>query len=301
MSKKKYYRSITNQNEEYTKIVQAYRNKYFNLYRAQFKWTGLTYRQEDYIMRKFYGSGTVAAFKIKGIDELGFAPWTLQTWDMYDLPETVSLINEHNSPLVPSRDLIVDKECVIGYIQRNKKSIQSIVNWYIDRIAQVEMVIITNLQLHKMPYLIPVDEEDSEKIEDIVTKILNNELVLFAKGVDPNLFRAVATGAPYIIDKLCEYKQTLENDLNTYLGIDNAGSVQKAEQVNMDELNANNDEINDSENNFLDSLQEFCKGIKETFNIDISVEPTSKPVNSIGEVHEGNTPGPKGDEDNENN
>ncbi len=211
---------------------------------------------------------------------------------MYDLPETVMLINEHASPLVPSNIQVVDKDVCIGFIQRNKKPLSMIVDWYVERIAQVEMVINTNLHLHKMPYLIPV-EEDQAKIEDAVRRIINNELVLFVEGVDPNLFKAVATGAPYIIDKLHEYKVGLENELKTYLGVDNQGAVEKREQLQLDEVNANNDEINDYASNFLDCLNEFCDNIKETLGITISVKPTSKPVDMAGKVHNGEKPGPK--------
>lgn len=297
MSKKKYYKSM-NPGCTYDECVQAYRNKYFNLYRANFKWTGLDYRQEEYIMRQFYGKGTVAAFKIKNIDELGFAPWAMNTWDMYGLPETVNLVNVYGSPLIPSKIMTVDKDVCLGYIQRNKKPLSLIVDWYIERIAQVEMVINTNLQLHKMPFLIPVDE-DQAKIQDVVDKILSNELCIFVEGADPSLFKAVATGADYIIDKLHEYKVGLENELKTFLGVDNQGAVEKREQLQLDEVNAGNDEINDYANNFLDCLKEWCDNIKETLGITISVEPTSKPVEMSGEVHDGDKPGPDGGEDNE--
>ena len=161
MSKRNYFKNWTNQNDLYAETVQIYRNKYYNLYRAQFKWNGLNYRQEDYIMRRFYQNGTVAAFKIKNIDELGFAPWSMNSWDMYDLPETVSLINEHGSPLIPIQPQVVDKDVCLGYIQRNKKPVAMIVDWYIKRIAQVEMVINTNLQLHKLPFIIPVEDDEA--------------------------------------------------------------------------------------------------------------------------------------------
>lgn len=218
---------------------------------------------------------------------------------MYGLPETVTLVNTYGSPLVPSKSMTVDKDVCLGYIQRNKKPISLIVDWYIERIAQVEMVINTNLQLHKMPFLIPV-EEDQKKAEDILDKILNNELCIFAPGIDPAMFKAVATGAPYIIDSLHEYKVGLENELKTYLGVDNQGAVEKREQLNLDETNANNEEINDYANNFLDCLNEWCDNIREAFGIDISVEATSKPVEAIGEYHEGEKTGPKeGDSDND--
>ena len=296
MAKKNYFRTLMNQNDVYAKTVQMYRNKYYNLYRAQFKWTGLNYRQEDYIMRRFWQQGTVAAFRIKNINELGFAPWTLNSWDMYNLPETVTLINEHASPLIPATVQTVDKDVCLGYIQRNKKPMAMMVDWYVERIAQVEMVINTNLQLHKMPFLIPVDDTTEAIARDAVKRILNNELVLFVEGVDPQLFTCVATQAPYIIDKLCDYKVSLENELRTYLGIDNNG-VEKQEQLQLSEVNANNDEIMDSQNSLLDSLNEWCDNIKEVLGITISVETTSKPVEMDGEIHEGDTPGPKEGED----
>lgn len=297
MSKKKHYK-MSDPGRAYEECVQMYRNKYFNLFRANFKWKGLDYRQEEYVMRQFYGKGTVAAFVIKGADELGFAPWAMQSWDMYDLPETVNLINVHGSPLIPSRTMTVDKDVCIGYIQRNKKPMSMIIDWYIDRIAQVEMVISTNLNLHKMPFLIPVDE-DQAKVQDIVDKIMNNELCIFVEGADPALFKAVATGAEYIIDKLHEYKVGLENELKTYLGVDNAGAIEKREQLQLDEVNAGNDEINDNASNFLDCLEEWCDNIRETLGKELSVEPTSKPVEMAGEMHEGDKTGPKGGDDDE--
>lgn len=138
MAKKSYFKGMLDPTIEYGKIVNMYRNKYYNLYRANFKWTGLDYRQEEYIMKEFYGKGTVAAFKIKNIDELGFAPWTMNTWDMYGLPETVTLLNVYGSPLIPSKPMTVDKNVCLGYIQRNKKPLSMIADWYIERIAQVE-------------------------------------------------------------------------------------------------------------------------------------------------------------------
>lgn len=299
MSKKRFRRYRIDPAAMYADTVQRYREKYFNLYRAGFKWTGLDYRQEDYIMRQFYGKGTVAAFVIKGADELGFAPWAMQSWDMYDLPETVNLINVHGSPLIPARTMTVDKDVCIGYIQRNKRPLSLMVDWYVDRIAQVEAVINTNLQVHKMPFIIPVDDGDADVASDIMDRILNNELCIFAEGVDASAFQAIATAAPYIIDKLHEYKVGLENELKTFLGIDNQGAVEKREQLNLDETNANNAEINDSGNAFLDCLKEWCENIGETLGKELSVESTRQPVEAIGEYHEGEQPGPKGGEDDE--
>lgn len=287
-----------NVNSVYNETVNMLRNKYYALYRSNFKWNNINYRQEDFIMRKFWADGTVAAFKIKNLDEIGFCSWARVTIDMYGETETVTLVNQYGSPLVPSNTQVVDKDVVIGWIQSNRKPLRMIVDWYIERIAQVDMVINTNLNLHKMPFIIPLDKGDKEaknQLNDVVDRILNNELVLFVEGVDPSLFKTVATGAPYIIDKLANYRKDLENDLKTVIGINNPG-VTKIEQLQLSEVNANNAEVNSHDNDYKYQLDKFCERIKETLGYDISVETVREPVQNDGvEKEYEEAPGPKGD------
>jgi len=79
-------------------------------------------------MRKFWKDGTVAAFKIKNLDEIGFASWGRSSVDMYGETETVFLVNQYSSPLVPSTVQTVDKDVVIGWIQSNRKPLAMIVD-----------------------------------------------------------------------------------------------------------------------------------------------------------------------------
>ena len=284
----------------------AYNKKYFNLFRSNyhFKHGGepLNYRQEKFLMRKFWYEGKVAAFKIKNIDDIGFCDWAQITHDMYGEPETVQLINQWSSPLIPSAPQVVDKDVVLGWIQSNQQSVKSIVDWYIQRIAQVDMVINTNLNLHKMPFIIPIDKADKEadkQINDAVSRILNNELIITVKGVDPQLFKAVSTEAPYIIDKLQNYKKDLENDLKTYLGINNPG-VTKIEQLQMSEVQANDSEVNSHDTDYKANLDGFCQRIKDTLGFDISVEVVREQVTEDRQPNEyTEAPGPKGGDSDE--
>ena len=63
----------------------------------KFEWSGLdeenAAQQKDFIMRKFWGMGTVACRPIENTDLLVFAPYAAATYNLYDYPETVSLIN----------------------------------------------------------------------------------------------------------------------------------------------------------------------------------------------------------------
>lgn len=68
-------KKLLNIQNDYARTCHNLRNKFFNLYRSNYEWTGLDYRQEEYVMKELWAKGTVAAFRIKNIDELGFAPW----------------------------------------------------------------------------------------------------------------------------------------------------------------------------------------------------------------------------------
>lgn len=276
----------------YRRTVDCLYNKYYNIYRSNFKTTGLDYRQEYYLMNKFWQDGTIAAFSLKHNAGIAFAPWQMVSWDLYNQPETITLINTYSSPLVPTDIKTVDKEVVIGYLQSNRKPLKKIVSWYIERIAQVEAVINTNLNLNKMPFLVRVDEDNRKKVEDVVDRILNNELVITVDG-DPGAIEAITTAAPYIIDKLQDYKKTLENDLLTYLGIQNCNTA-KQEQLQMAEVNGNNEEINLSDTDFENNLKDFCKRVKEVLGFDISITVSQPDAEADGQEHKlENKTGPK--------
>lgn len=300
MSKKRRYIAEFNPEAEYSRVIHQLNGKYFNLFLSNYKWKGLTYRQENYIMKELYARGTIAAFNIELADELGFAPWARASWDMYGEPETVTLVHTYaqDAKLIPYDVQRVDEQVVIGYLQANRRPLKEVVDWYIARIAQVEMVINTNLQLHKMPFLIPVeDEQTANKVEEIIDRILNNEIVITATGIDPVVFKAIATQAEFIIDKLKNYQIGLENELKTILGINNKGQ-EKIEQLQLSEVNANNDEINQNDSMYERYLKDFCKRVKEVLNKDIDVEVVRPKVEHDGQVHNNEEkPGPKENED----
>lgn len=237
-------------------------------------------------MRKLWAQGTIACRPIDNTDLLAFASYAVQSYNMYDYPETITLIDARNvgSRILPTSPQVVGKDIIIGYAQPNKKSIYSIVKPYIDRIVQVELIKSNNLQLQKMPWLIAVSEEDRDKLEDVVSKILNNELVVFTDVEQIQKLQSLATNTPYILDKLVDYQQQLEHELLTTLGIDNLSNSTLAQtHVSMDAVNSNNQEINAYGSSIESEVKTFIEGINRVFGRNISVAIKSKPVSSIHE------------------
>ena len=253
-------------------------NKYYNIFMNSMEWD-LEREQEDYIMRKFWSEGCIAAFNFKAIDDVGFAPFSVCGIGLYDVPTDVMLVNERNVPGIPNKPLKVNKDVVLGYYQRNHKPVRMVVEYYIDRMAQVDMVVNTNLELHKMPFVVGVSNEDISRAQSLVNKVLNNEIAVFTNMEDLNMVKALVTNTPYIIDKLYAFRNNLESELLTYLGVDN--SQIDVDKLAVDQINANNQLINSNAKGYEKELTKFCKKIKEVLGYEVSVKTTTEPVESV--------------------
>lgn len=102
------------------KIKQNYINKYYNIWMSKFEWEGLDEelkeQQENFIMRKFWSDGTLAARNVDKVNMLAFAPYGGMEYDMYDFPSKVTLVNLRNAPVnvIPFEPQVVNKDVVIG-------------------------------------------------------------------------------------------------------------------------------------------------------------------------------------------
>ena len=209
-------------------------------------------------------------------------PFATISYNYLDFPETVNLINKRgvSEVIIPSGEQVVNKDVAIVYCLPSHKPIKQLVKYYTDRIAQVEIIINNNLKLQNIPFVIGCNEESKDSMEDIVERILNNELVVYSAVGDINKLQTLSTTAPYLIDKLKSYQVSLENELLTTLGIDNSGVQAKKAQMLVDEVNANNDAINDFGNCIIDELKSWLERANKVLNRNISIEAKTKPVDT---------------------
>lgn len=273
------YKFRWDMNVKRSQYEDFYNQKYFNLFMAKWSIKGdaLTTRSKYYLMKQMYTRGSVALWNIKNTDMLGVAPYAASTFDMYDFPISGSLINERNvsTAIIPSGELPINSKdgFVVGYIQPNHRNIAATVQLYAKRLAEIDMIINTNAETHKLPFIIATNDADSARLKDLVQRILNNEVAVFANVSDVNAIKAIATGTNYIIDRLVQFKQATENELKTYLGIDNHGADVKSTYINNSQTNANNSEIQGSGDSFQLCLDDLAKDVKEFLNKEISFMP----------------------------
>lgn len=285
--KRAFYKEDTNAIRE--SIRQFYINKFYNLFMSGYSWTGLEPQEIDYIMRRFWADGRVAAAitKVGNViitnkdhpnGQLVFAKYIPSEWNTYDFATKVTLVNNRGLNVLPKGDLIVNKDVVLGFIQKNKKGILESIEQKINEIVDVEMVIRLNLKAHKTPYLLEIDNETQERVNQIWNSLESDNPKVAIHSEEIDAIKVLTTGAPYIIDKLKAYEKELIDEVTTFLGMDCLGIQEKPEQLRVDEINSNNDVINDHAGAFITCLEDFAKEVTEYLGIAISVKATSKPV-----------------------
>jgi len=319
MPKLKYSEIKREGTDEKLDARRFYETKFYGIFLNAFEFPELDQEQQHYLLKRFWKDGCVNAFILedskptKTMDNLignksassitmnenengliVFTPFSAIQWNIYDFPTIVNATNTRGARFIPTKPMIVNKDCVVGYAHTSHCSIRSLVRFYIDKICDVENTISTNLFVHKLPRLVVVSPEDRNRVEELISKIEAGEHKLFLDAEDYTAIKQVLeSGGTYIIDKLYQYKQSLENELLTLLGIDNVG-LDKRERLVVDEANANNDIINDNNDCFLDTLKAFCKQVSEILGYPLSVKAKASPV-----VSESQKPQEKGEENND--
>ena len=287
-----------------------YETKYYGMFINAFEFPELDQEQQHYLLKQLWSNGSVACFVDKssipdkslknlignqsvssvsmGKDYpnglLILAPYATSAYNTYDYPTIINLINTRASSFIPTQSQIVNKDVVIIYAHSSHASVRSLVMFYVNKIVDVENTIETNLFVHKMPRLIVCSPEDKMRVEQLMTKIKAGEKAVFLDVADWQAIKNVLeSGGTYIIDKLYQYKQSLENELLTLLGFDNIG-LEKRERLIVDEANSNNAVINDHSDCFLDTINAGCKQITDILGFPLSVVAKSAPSEAVSET-----------------
>lgn len=296
------YKDIKYQEEEIQSYTSRrfYENKYFGLFLNRRHFPALTKNQERFLLKSFWQNGCICAFILEGTKQepslkqmlsnsskdtlilenenanglLCLVPFAVAKHDITDAPSVVSYVNKKGATFIPRGLKIVNKDCVIGWAHSSHAPIRSLVMYYIDRIVDVEKTIDMNLFVHKLPRLVVCSPEDKARVEDLMEKIERGEKKLFLDANDVQAIKNVldsGSNTSYIIDKLFQYKQNLENELYTFLGIDN-NPIEKAERLITDEVNSNNHLIAECGACFDDSIDAFCEEVYQVLGFPLKQE-----------------------------
>lgn len=269
-----------------SRVKRMLDNKYFMAWMNRIKFTELDRRQKRAIMKQFYNEGTVSCGKIKhmeGVEGLFFVPYASQGFDLYWEPQVIRFVPQNKVAYVDTNNHTVGIDCAVGWCSSSRNSIKSIVDYFVERMVNLEIVLNTNIAIQNMPFFVGCTPESQLKAKDMVDKLLKGEPVIFGDIIDINAIQAVITNTPYVSDKLRSLFYDYENQLYTILGVDNKKFDNSNEFQLTSEIDANNVEINMYGNDIDTCIQEFIDDINETFGVNIQIESNVKQAESLYE------------------
>ena len=136
------------------------------------------------------------------------------------------------------------------------------------RLTEADRVCDVNLKAQKTPVLVAVDERQRAMMENLYSQYDGNRPFIFGdkQQMSKDILQAIKTDAPFVIDKVTDYKKEIWNEALTFLGINNI-MVDKKERLITDEANSNNELINLNLQSMLAPRLEACKQFNEKFGL----------------------------------
>lgn len=153
------------------------------------------------------------------------------------------------------------------------------------RLFEAERTTDVNIKAQKTPVLIKCPEKQRLTLKNLYSQYDGNSPFIFGdKDLDVSEFTVLNTNAPFVADKLSEYKRNIWNEALTFLGINNV-ETEKNERLVTDEVNANNNMIQLAAETMLltrkQAAEEFNK--KYGFNVSVSVRSFKELTDNFNE------------------
>lgn len=277
---KKKNKQIAFNNKDYVRMVFSnesaiadYENRMMRICLSMFEWVNLPESMNQRFLEKslyFFGRASLLYSEKYGYINLNCASDGFI--NLYDLP---TKLNCYSHDLHFTRDLYTgntgkkkDEECILVLNNYDYLPTYATIQLFAQKLAECDMTMNVNLKAQKTPVLILTSDEQRLTMENLYNQYDGNKPMIFGDGNVLNMgsIKAIDTKAPYVIDKISEYKKEIWNEFLTFIGVNNVAQ-EKKERLVSDEVNQNNELINYNLQSFLAPRQEACKQFNEKFGL----------------------------------
>ena len=175
----------------------------------------------------------------------------------------------------------VDRNVYEGFIEDpNKQCVLVMNNWeriptaytiqlFAYRLYLAQRSCDVNVMATRTPVLILGTEKQKLTMENLYNKYDGNQPFIFGDKdiISNDMLKSINTQAPYVTDKLTEYKKEIWNEFLQFIGV-NTIDVEKKERLISGESSSNNEVINLNLQSYLAPRKEACKKFNELFGLD---------------------------------
>lgn len=241
---------------------------------SQFEWINLPQSMNaDFLEKCLYYFGEASLLKTEEYGFINTKCCTNGKINIYDLPTTLNCFSNGfqvsrklYTGLLPDKDDY--RSCVLVKNNFDKLPTAPSMELFAYRLYQAERSCDVNIKNSKFPLIFAGDESMKLFFTNLYEKYDGNEPVMFVdkKQLGDMAFRTIKTEAPFIVDKIMNYKKEIWNEALTYLGINNI-HVEKKERLVAGEVDSNNELINLNLQSRLATRKEACRQFNEYFGL----------------------------------
>lgn len=160
-----------------------------------------------------------------------------------------------------------DKECILVMNNYERIPTSCSIELFAYRLAEAQRSCDTNLKSCRTPILLTTDQRQYFTLKKMYEEYDGNSPVIFAdkNAITPEAIKALKTEAPFIADKIADYKREIWNEFLTTMGISNLS--EKKERLISNEVDSNNELVNLNLQSFMIPRKEACRQFNEKYGL----------------------------------
>ena len=258
-----------------------YLSRFEKVARSIFEWVNLPKSMNaEFLEKSLYYNGMASILKDKNYGFINTNCCSAGAVNIYGLPTKLECYSySYNSTrtlytgLLPSiteaqREYLENSHCILVQNNWDRIPTAGTMELFALRLYEAERSIDVNIKAQKTPVMILVDESQRLMMENLYNKYNGNQPFIFGdkNQLSSDMIKAINTNAPFVADKLTDYKKEIWNEALTFLGVNNI-MIDKKERLITDEANSNNELINLNLQSYLAPRQLACEQFNEKFNL----------------------------------
>ena len=174
------------------------------------------------------------------------------------------------NPLIndDQKEIEQQKECILVMNNWDRVPTAGSMELFAYRLYLAQRSCDVNVSAQRFPVMVVGDEKQRLMLENLYSQYNGNQPFIFGNKNQLNneMLKTINTEAPYVVDKLTEYKKEIFNEALTFLGINNV-SVKKKERLTENESNENTELVNLNLQAMLAPRLEACRQFNELFGL----------------------------------
>ena len=161
-----------------------------------------------------------------------------------------------------------NEECILVMNNWDRIPTSNMMELFAWRLYLAQRTCDVNISSQRFPVMVVGDEKQRLMLENLYNQYDGNQPFIFGNKnqLNDDMLKAIKTEAPYVADKITDYKKEIFNEALTYLGVNNI-SVQKKERLTEAESNENNELVNLNLQAMLIPRLEACRQFNEKFGL----------------------------------